>query len=179
MYIVRMADSTLWIASLTAGTAVLASWVSGRATARAATIQAGVAADAQRGVRIRETRRAAYVSLIEQAHRMADLYWKVSDVHATSTHTTQIPALQEIRVSLREEYGKLRHLVWIVTLEGPDHVATAAEDLRLTTRPPFRALEASIAGNADAVREFDACYDPFWKSVLAFVAAARTAVHDM
>lgn len=35
-----------------------------------------------------------------------------------------------------------------------------------------------IAGDADAVREFDACYDPFWKSVLAFVAAARTAVHD-
>lgn len=174
-----MADSALWIASLTAGTAVLASWVTSRGTAQAARTQADAAASTQRAVRIRETRRTAYVNLIEQAHRMADLYWRVSDIHASGPPGTGAAELREVRLRLREEYSKLRHFVWVVALEGPDHVAEAAERLRLATQPPFRALEASIAGDADAVRAFDAGYDPFWKSVLTFVATAKTAVHDM
>uniref|UniRef100_UPI0040401A69 hypothetical protein n=1 Tax=Streptomyces sp. TG1A-60 TaxID=3129111 RepID=UPI0040401A69 len=43
-----MADSAFWIASLTAGTAVLASWVTSQGTARAARIQADTTAGAQR-----------------------------------------------------------------------------------------------------------------------------------
>ncbi|MFF1477583.1 hypothetical protein ACFVYD_08410 [Streptomyces sp. NPDC058301] len=62
---------------------------------------------------------------------------------------------------------------------GGEHGAAAAEALRLSTRPPHRALGASIAGEPEAVALFDQCYDPFWESVLAFVSAARTAVHDL
>ncbi|MFJ8076378.1 hypothetical protein ACIQ7Q_21120 [Streptomyces sp. NPDC096176] len=175
-----MTDSALWISSLTAGTAVLASWVTSRGTARAARIQAEAVERTQRTVRVSEARRAAYVSLIEQAHKMAELYWKVSDVFAVGgTRSEQIPALKEVQVSLREEYGKLRHFIWVINLEGPDDVAEAAENLRLSTRPPYRALTASIAGDACAPADFDQCYAPFWQSVLAFVSAARAAVHDL
>lgn len=76
-----MADNTLWVAALTAGTAVLASWVTSRGTARAARIQADAAAATMQADRLRAARRAAYVDVIEQAQRMGDLYWKVTDAH--------------------------------------------------------------------------------------------------
>jgi hypothetical protein len=175
-----MTDSALWISSLTAGTAVLASWVTSRGTARAAQIQAHTAERTQRAVRVSEARRSAYVSLIEQAHRMAELYWKVSDIHgAAGPRTEQLPALKEVRAGLREEYGKLRHFIWVITLEGPDDVAEAAENLRISTRPPYRALEAAIAGDPAALSEFDQYYDPFWLSLTHFVSRARSAVHGL
>ncbi|MEV7525387.1 hypothetical protein [Streptomyces sp. NPDC091371] len=175
-----MSDATLWISALTAGTAVLASWVTSRGTARAAQIQSAAAERTQRTVRVSEARRAAYVSLIEQAHKMAELYWRVSDVReSAATRTEQLPALKEVRSGLREEYAKLRHVIWVISLEGPDNVAEAAETLRLSTRPAYQALEASIMGDPDALTRFDECYDPFWQAVLTFVSSARTAVHDL
>ncbi|WP_405604812.1 hypothetical protein OG741_36115 [Streptomyces sp. NBC_01410] len=175
-----MTDSALWISSLTAGTAVLASWVTSRGTSRAAQIQADAAEKTQRIVRVSEARRSAYVSLIEQAHRMAELYWKVSDIYGSGgTRTEQLPALKEVRANLREEYSKLRHFIWVINLEGPNDVAEAAENVRLSTRPPYRALDASIAGDPNAPAAFDQCYDPFWQSVLTFVSTARAAVHDL
>ncbi|MEV6171447.1 hypothetical protein AB0L99_24865 [Streptomyces sp. NPDC051954] len=175
-----MTDPALWISSLTAGTAVLASWVTSRGTARAAQIQAMATERTQRTVRVSEARRAAYVSLIEQAHKMAELYWEVSDIHGSAvSRTEQLPALKQVRANLREEYGKLRHFIWVINLEGPDDVAEAAENLRLSTRPPYRAVEASIAGDPNAPTDFDQCYDPFWQSVLTFVSTARAAVHEL
>ncbi|MFE0919423.1 hypothetical protein ACFW24_16750 [Streptomyces nigra] len=174
-----MVDSTLWISALTAGTAVLASWVTSRGTSKAAEIQATASQRAQRVVRVSEARRAAYVSLIEQAHRMAELYWAASDIYASEApRVEQLPRLKEVRASLREEYAKLRHHIFVIALEGPDDVAAAAEAVRLATRPPYQALEASIAGDPQARSTFDQCYEPFWNSVLAFVSVARPAVHD-
>jgi hypothetical protein len=175
-----MTDSALWFSSLTAGTAVLASWVTSRGTARAAQIQANTAEKTQRVVRISEARRSAYVSLIEQAHKMAELYWMISDIHASAApRVEQLPALKEVRTGLREEYTQLRHAIWVINLEGPDSVAEAAENLRLATRPPYRALEAAIAGDSSALTAFDQYYDPFWQSLLAFVSTARSAVHNL
>ncbi|MGW0908771.1 hypothetical protein [Streptomyces sp. NPDC002853] len=175
-----MVDSALWISSLTAGTAVMASWVTSRGTARAAQIQAATAERMQRSVHVSEVRRAAYVRLIEQAHKMAELYWAVSDIHAAGgTRAEQVPALKEIRVGLREAYSRLRHCIWVISLEGPDDVAEAAETLRLATRPPYRALDEAITDNPDALAAFDQYYDPFWQSLLAFVATARVAVHNL
>ncbi len=158
---------------------MLASWVTSKGTSRAAQIQAAATERTQRVVRVSDARRTAYVSLIEQAHKMAELYWATSDVFASgSPRVEQMPQLKELRSSLREEYGKLRHTIWVIRLEGPDDVADAAESIRLATQPPYRALEASIAGDPESGARFDECYDPFWNSVLAFVSLARTAVHD-
>ncbi|MGI5398130.1 hypothetical protein ACQEVG_01465 [Streptomyces sp. CA-135486] len=174
-----MSDNAFWIASLTAGTAVLASWVTSRGTARAARIQADATANTQRTERLRETRRSAYAKLVEQAQRMGELYWQVSDVYQTGRHEEQLSVLGDLRLRLRNEYSKLRHLVWIVTLEGPSEVADAADGLRRSTTPPYRALLAAIEGDPDAAETFNECYAPFWQSVLSFVEAARTALHRM
>lgn len=178
--ILAVVHEALWISSLTAGTAVLASWVTSRGTARAAQIQSAATERVQHTTQVRETRRGAYVSLIGQAHRMAELYWTISDTLASDLpRIEQLPILKDVRTSLREEYGKLRHSIWIIYLEGPDNVATAAEALRLSTQPPFRALEQVIAGDQDATATFNQCYDPFWNCVTTFVTTARAAVHDL
>ncbi|PJJ01864.1 hypothetical protein BX264_2181 [Streptomyces sp. 2333.5] len=174
-----MADNAFWISSLTAGTAVLASWVTSRGTARAARIQADASANTQRTERQRETRRAAYANFIEQAQHMGELYWKVSDVLRAGDQEEQLPALRDLRFCLRDEYSRLRHFAWIVALEGPSEVAAAGETLRRSTTPPYRALLSVIEGDTDAAEMFNQCYDPYWRSVMIFVEAARTALHEM
>ncbi|WP_308122421.1 hypothetical protein [Streptomyces sp. WAC04114] len=71
-----MADNTFWIAALTGGTAVVASWVTSRGNSRAARIQADAATASQRMQRLQrlhEARRAAHLDLIQQGQRMAEL----------------------------------------------------------------------------------------------------------
>lgn len=90
-----------------------------------------------------------------------------------------MPALRDLRFQIRNEYGKLRHSVWIVTLEGPIEVADAADGLRRSTAPPYDALLAAIEGSPGAVETFNKCYEPFWQSVLSFVQTAQTALQRM
>ncbi|WP_151476259.1 hypothetical protein [Streptomyces albicerus] len=172
-----MGDSTLWVAALTAGTAVLASWVTSRGTARAARIQADAAATTVQADRLRAARRSAYVDVIEQAQRMGDLYWKVTDAHEISDADERLATLKDLRVRLRGEYAVLRQRVWVADLEGPPQVAAAADRLRRSTSENYRALGAMIAGEADAAQRFDDCYRPFWESVVNFVDVARGALH--
>jgi hypothetical protein len=171
-----MADNTLWVGVLTAGTAVVASWVTSRGTARAARIQAQTAAISQQTDRIRAVRRAAYVDVIEQAQRMGDLYWKVTDAQGDPDEDNRISVLKDLRLRLRDEYAVLRHRVAVVDLEGPQDVAAAAHRLRRATSGNYRALEAMIGGEADASRRFDECYAPFWQAVSAFVQSGREAL---
>ncbi|MFE4409415.1 hypothetical protein [Streptomyces sp. NPDC056821] len=56
-----MADSALWAAALTGGTAVPTSWVTNLGNVRAARTQAEASARAQHRDRVREARRAAYL----------------------------------------------------------------------------------------------------------------------
>ncbi|MFD0132781.1 hypothetical protein ACFVIL_02250 [Streptomyces sp. NPDC127159] len=173
-----MADSAFWIASLTAGTAVLASWVTSRGTARAARIQADTTTRAQRAERLRDSRRTAYADLMERAQRMGDLYWKVSDLCADDV-IRRLPELDRLRDRLRDEYSGLRHCTWIVSLEGPPEVAEAADALRRTTTPAYRAVEAILDGDPTAPDRFDSAYAPFWQALRNFVERGRRALDVM
>lgn len=139
-----MGDSTLWVAALTAATAVLASWVTSRGTARAARIQADAAAATVQADGLRAARRSAYVDLIEQAQRMGDLYWKVTDAHEIGDPDERLATLRDLRIRLRGEYAVLRQRVWVADLEGPPEVASAADLLRRSTSANYRALDAMI-----------------------------------
>ncbi len=88
-----MADNTLWVGVLTAGTAVAASWLTSQGTARAARIQAETTAALQRA----GSARTAYADVIEQAQKMGDLYWKVNDAHADPDPDSRTATLKGLR----------------------------------------------------------------------------------
>ena len=173
-----MGDSTVWtlaIAALTGGTAVLASWVTSRGSTRAARIQAEIAARSQRAERLRESRRTAYLELIEQTHRMGELYWEISAalrLPRSDTRTATLGALHDREVA---EYAKIRRCARVVELEGPPSAAAAALSLQKATGPFYEAVGRELAGAADADAQFDAAYSPFWKCLERFVDAARDA----
>ncbi|MBZ4018804.1 hypothetical protein [Streptomyces purpurogeneiscleroticus] len=179
-----MAESTLWtlsIAAVTGGTAVLASWVTSRGNTRAARIQAETAADSQRRERLRESRRTAYLDLIEQAHIMGELFWEVSDVLRQPDAEGSTAALQRLSERQTAEYAKLRRCARVVELEGPLPAAAAALRVQKKTGDFHAAIKQALAaggGGAEwtaAEERFDASYSPFWAALEAFVDTARDA----
>ncbi|POX37542.1 hypothetical protein C3486_27885 [Streptomyces sp. Ru73] len=179
-----MSESTLWtlsIAAVTGGTAVLASWVTSRGSTRAARIQAETAAETQRRERLRESRRTAYLELIEQAHRMGELFWEVSDVLRQPAADADTAALQRLSERQTAEYATLRRCVRVVELEGPRPAAEAALVVQKSTRAFHAAIQQALHAGADpddweaAEQRFDAAYSPFWRALEAFVDTAREA----
>ncbi|RSO06648.1 hypothetical protein DMH18_27255 [Streptomyces sp. WAC 06783] len=190
-----MGDSTVWtlaIAAVTGGTAVLASWVAGRGSTRAARVQAEIAARAQRAERLRESRRAAYLDLIEQTHRMGELYWEILAVLRNGAGSSGsaggsggadgpdgagdiAEALKELHDREIAEYAKIRRCARVVELEGPPEAAAAALALQRTTGTFYRCVKAAMEGDADAREEFRTAFSPFWAALEDFVEAARTA----
>lgn len=184
-----MGDSTLWtvaIAALTGGTAVLASWVTSRGSTQAARIQAEIVAQSQRAERLRESRRAAYLDLIEQTHRIGELFWEISAALRLPASAERTAALKELYDRELAEYARMRRCARVVELEGPASAAATALALQQATGPFFAAFKAEWDAGAgarsgdtdnrqDNCREFEAAYDPFWKALEDFVDAARDA----
>ncbi|GAA1121133.1 MULTISPECIES: hypothetical protein [Streptomyces violaceusniger group] len=174
-----MTDSTFWIAALTGGTAVMASWVTSRGNTRAARIQADTAALAQRTERLRDSRRTAYLDLIEQTHSIGELYWEVAAVERTGAPEHRLALLDELAERERDEYGKMRRCVRVVELEGPAAAATAANALQKATGPFHRALGAMRSEEPEAGQRFHAAFRPFWQALTDFVDAAKTALQEV
>ncbi|MEV0371731.1 hypothetical protein AB0I10_18185 [Streptomyces sp. NPDC050636] len=180
-----MGDSTLWtlaIAALTGGTAVLASWVTSRGSTQAARIQAEIVARSQRAERLRESRRVAYLDLIEQTHRIGELFWEISAALRLPDSADRSAALSELYDRELAEYARMRRCARVVELEGPSAAAAAALALQQATGPFFSAFKAELDGengtrnsDSDNHQEFNAAYDPFWKALEDFVDAARDA----
>ncbi|WP_432253393.1 hypothetical protein [Streptomyces sp. HNM1019] len=174
-----MTDSTFWIAALTGGTAVLASWVTSRGNTRAARIQADTAALTQRAERLRDSRRTAYLDLIEQTHSIGQLYWEIAAAERTAAAERRPALLDELAERERDEYGKIRRCVRVVELEGPAAAATAANALQKATGPFHRALGAMRDGEPEAGQRFHAAFRPFWQALTDFVDAAKTALQEV
>ncbi|MBL1114932.1 hypothetical protein JK364_21400 [Streptomyces sp. 110] len=174
-----MADSTFWIAALTGGTAVLASWVTSRGNTRAARIQAETAALAQRAERLRDSRRTAYLDLIEQTHAIGELYWEVDAAERTGPADRRAALLDELAERERDAYGRMRRCVRVVELEGPAAAATAANALQKATGPFHRSLRAMRSGEPAAGQRFHAAFSPFWQALTDFVDAAKAALQEV
>ncbi|MEU9125526.1 hypothetical protein AB0C96_37825 [Streptomyces sp. NPDC048506] len=173
-----MGDSAWWtlaIAAVTGGTAVLASWVTSRGSTRAARIQAEIAAHSQRAERLRESRRTAYLELIEQTHRMGELYWEISAALRLPASDARTATLGELHDREVAEYARIRRCARVVELEGPPSAAAAALSVQKRTGTFYAAVTAELAGDTGRREEFDAAYRPFWAALEAFVDAAREA----
>ncbi|MFD3579576.1 hypothetical protein [Streptomyces sp. NPDC058644] len=168
-----MGDSSLVIAGLTGATAIaassLASWLTSRGNAQAARIQVEATTRAQRQEGVRQTRRAAYLALIEQAQVVADGLRGVEGLAAAES--------QADLAAHRERHQQLRRAVTLVDLEGPSAVQVAASNLLIMSGTLSTAL-AATAENAtqDNRREFQQTLRAYIRLIGPFVDAAAAAL---
>jgi hypothetical protein len=172
-----MGDEAAWIAALTGGTAVLASWVTNLGNVRAARVQAEASAAAQQRGRVRELRRGAYLDLMAQAHVTGELYRRVVDAFVQIAEPEQVlRRVEELRTELREAYDPLMHSVRVVVLEGPSSAADAAQAVLEAAKVTNRALCRVSLGEADARARFDEAQAAYLPCLARFVEAAREAM---
>jgi hypothetical protein len=175
-----MVDSTVLVALLTGGTAVLASWVTSRGNARAARIQVEASAQAQQHGRLREIRRTAYLEFIEQAHITGELYWRLGDVYAQLTDPgDQLFRIQELRSDLRDAFDPLMRCARTILLEGPAPVAAAAEAVKQAASNANGALWMISQGENGSRERFDKAHEIFRFNLDKFIETARTAMESM
>ncbi|MFJ2234837.1 hypothetical protein [Streptomyces sp. NPDC087859] len=172
-----MGDIAVWVAALTGGTAVLASWVTNLGNVRAARVQAEASAQAQHRGRVRELRRAAYLGLMEHAHVSGELYRRVRDAFYRITDPgQQLTRFEELRSELREAYDPLMHSVRVVVLEGPFAAAEAAQGVLDAAQKVNRCLWRITCGDADARDHFIELQGAYLRDLGRFVEAARAAM---
>jgi hypothetical protein len=173
-----MSDSAIWVAVLTGGTAVVAGWVTSQGNARAARIQAEASARAQDQSRTRELRRTAYLEVIEQAHVMGELYWRLGDVYAQLTDPDeQLARIQGLRADLRDAFDPLMRCVRVTVLEGPAPVAEAAEAVQRAASESNEALWMISQQEPDARKRFDEAHQNFRLQLERFIKMARSAMN--
>jgi hypothetical protein len=108
----------------TGGTAALAGRVTSWRNARAARVQAEVSARAQQRNQLRVSRRTAYLELIDQAHVIGELYWRLGDVYAQSPDAdARLKGIEALRVALRDAFDPLQRCARVAVLESPGEVA--------------------------------------------------------
>ncbi len=170
---------------LTGGTAVLASWVTSRGNARAAKIQVQSSAQADHRSRIRQSRRAAYLDLIEQAHITGELYFRLGDIYAQVTDPgEQLARIYKLRSDLRDAFNPLMRSVRVVLLEGPPQAAKAAEAVQQAAAEAVQQAAADTntslwmisQGHTQARQRFDAADQIFRAELSKFIESARTAM---
>ena len=172
-----MTDEALWVAVLTGGTAVLASWVTSRGNARAARVQAEASAQTQQQSRSRETRRTAYLEFIEQAHITGELYWRLGDVYAQLTDPDeQLVRIQQLRADLRVAFDPLSRCARVIILEGPASVVEAAETVKQAVSDANHVLWELSRAESGAREGFDEAYRIFRVRLNEFIEAAQAAM---
>jgi hypothetical protein len=168
-------DNSLLVAVLTGMTAIaassLASWLTSRGNAHAARIQVDATAEAQRREGIRQTRRAAYLGLIEQAQAVADGLRGVDGLSATECEAAL--------AAHDDRHQQLRRAVPLIDLEGPPPVQISASDLLIMSGTLSTAL-AATAENASQENhhEFQRTLRAYIRLIRPFVDAAAAALDE-
>lgn len=167
----------MWIAVFTGGTAVLASWVTTLGNARTARVQAETSVQAQHRDRVRNSRREAYLDLMEQAHATGELYWRVGDVYVQLTDQAgRLARIEDIRTHLRNAFDPLMRCVRVIVLEGPETVAQAARGVLEAAYEANSALWRVAEGEPQARERFDEAQERFRHRLEEFIEAAHAAV---
>lgn len=170
-----MPDNSLIVAALTSVTAItassLASWLTSRGNAHAARIQVNDTSAAQRREGIRQTRRAAYLDLIDHAQAVADGLRGVNGVSTTE--------YEAALAAHRDRHQRLRRAVTLIDLEGPSAAQVAASNLLIMSGTLGTAL-AATAENASREnrREFQETLRSYIRLIRPFVDAAAAALDE-
>jgi hypothetical protein len=103
---------------VTAGAALAASWLTSRATIKAARVHVESVAESQRPDRRRELRRTAYVDLLTY---VTEIRWRARELvtRAAAGDATAQPEFDDRRNVAGSELARRRHIAY---LEGPESV---------------------------------------------------------
>lgn len=172
-----MANSGLWVGILTALTALGASCITARATARAALAQARTTATAEALREQRDRRRSTYRAMMSCAHAFSEVTWQIDDVDATHDRAGKDRLLTQMYERIGPAIGNMNRATHEVRLDGPAEVSEAAEQVRQTARRVQPLLKALIGDGSPGRRHaYDAAYVDFRKSFVAFIGMARQAL---
>lgn len=148
----------------------LASWLTSRGNAHAARVQVDATTAAQRREGIRQTRRAAYLDLIERAQAVAD---GLAGVDGLSTE------LEAALAAHRDRHQQLRRAVTLIDLEGPSAVSVAASNLLIMSGRLVTALAATAQnGNRENRIEFQEILRAYLRLIRPFIEAAAAALKE-
>ncbi|WAZ23023.1 hypothetical protein STRCI_004335 [Streptomyces cinnabarinus] len=174
-----MADSTLWVAAITGGTAVVASWMTGQYTTRAAREQAQCSADAHRQEKLREIQRTAYLDLIQHAQSLAPMERNISELielPASEERTAELKKQIVVAHKARFDFLALKRVIF---LEGAPQVKKCADELDHLFRDYCVTLEQAINGDEGAPYRLDLLYKQGDEALQRLILEAGRSLHSM
>ena len=169
-----MGNSGLWVAVLTAVTAIAASWVTSRGNTQAARVQALAAADAQHLATLRASQREAYLAFIEQINTMGIHYRETPAILEITDADERRTALVSHLAEIREAYGLFLRQLSVVTLDGPRAPRAAADAVDASSTTVYKTLLA-ISEGSQPTEAFAPTVVAYWETATDFVHAAREA----
>ncbi|RKN03666.1 hypothetical protein [Streptomyces radicis] len=170
-----MVDNSWWIGLITGGTAVVASWVTGRGAARSARVQAEVTARAAHVAEARTRRRDAYREMSAAVHGLSEVFWRIEEADAAPEGEARAAVVAHLSAAARAALNDVTRASREVLLEGPTPVAEAAQTLRRAAITANRALDR-LGTEGDERARYDAAYRDFREEHLRFLERARAAL---
>ncbi|MEV3993935.1 hypothetical protein AB0J57_34160 [Streptomyces sp. NPDC049837] len=172
-----MANSGLWVGVLTALTALGASYITARATSRAALAQARTTTTAEALREQRDRRRSTYREMMSCAHAFFEVTWQIDEVDATSDRQAKDRLLTQMYERIGPAIGSMNRANHEVRLDGPAEVSDASEHVRQMARRVQPLLKALIGDDGpERRRAYDAAFVDFRDAHLTFISLARQAL---
>ncbi|MFH8936454.1 hypothetical protein [Streptomyces griseosporeus] len=167
-----MGDASLWVAMVTAVTAIAASWVTSRGNAQAARVQARAAAEAQHAAIRRDTMRTAHLAFIDQINHMGALYRRTPKLLEIDAPSDRSAALERHLDELRAAYGEFHRQLNVVMLDGGCSALAAANAVHNASTHVYKTL-LNIAAGTQEPDDFAPAVRAYWNVATAFLHAAR------
>jgi hypothetical protein len=172
-----MASSELWVGVLTAMTAIVASYLTARATSNAALAQARTTAMAEALREERERRRSTYRQMMTCVHAFSEVTWGMVDVDATQDRERKNLLLTQMHERIGSAVSDMTRATREVLLDGPADVSSAAEEVR-TMALRVQPLLGALIGDDDPEKrhDYDQAYQSFRTAYVTFIGLARQAL---
>src|SRR3954471_7031462 len=129
-----MGDSSLWVAGLTAATAIAATVVTSRGNAKAAQTQAAsvraqaeAEAQARRVADLQQRRRDSYRSLVGRVSGFSQILWRMAEVDQSSVVAQREALVGAMQRDGRAALDAVEQSTREVVVDGPEAVSRAAE----------------------------------------------------
>ena len=180
-----MGDDSLWVAALTALTAITASLVTSRAYVKSAQAQATSAraqaeaeAQARRVAELKQRRRDSYRSLIGCVSGFSKTLWRMAEVDQSSEAAQRATLVSAMQRDGRAALDAVEQATHEVVVDGPEEVSRAAELLCFGAVLTHHHL-CSLTDGLDAGRaDYDRAYRDYRRSEREFLNLASKNLDD-